>query len=78
MTGWWVAESLDADAAGQATFYGCLDKIGREEGERLCGRSSVLAVILGALSPHPKIPFPAAEARAGLIPTFGATIIRDS
>jgi hypothetical protein len=29
-----IAESLDADAAGQAAFYGCLDKIGREEGER--------------------------------------------
>jgi hypothetical protein len=31
---WWIAEPLDADAAGQPTFYGCLDKIGREEGER--------------------------------------------
>jgi hypothetical protein len=29
-----IAEPLDADAAGQATFYGCFDKIGREEGER--------------------------------------------
>jgi hypothetical protein len=29
-----VAESLDADAAGQATFYGCFHKIGREEGKR--------------------------------------------
>ena len=29
-----MAESLDADAAGQATFYGCYDKIGCEEGER--------------------------------------------
>lgn len=29
----WIAESLDADAAGQATFYGSLDKIRREEGE---------------------------------------------
>jgi len=30
----WIAQSLDADAAGQATFYGCFDKIGCEEGER--------------------------------------------
>ncbi len=29
-----IAEPLDADAAGQATFYGRLDKIGCEEGER--------------------------------------------
>ncbi len=29
-----IAESLDAYAAGQATFNGCLDKIRREEGER--------------------------------------------
>jgi hypothetical protein len=29
-----IAEPLYADAAGQATFYGCFDKIGREEGER--------------------------------------------
>jgi len=29
-----IAEPLDADAAGQATFYGRFDKIGREEGER--------------------------------------------
>jgi len=29
-----IAEPFDADAAGQATFYGGLDKIGREEGER--------------------------------------------
>src|ERR1700737_2620461 len=29
-----IAESLDADAAGQAAFYGFLDKIGRKEGER--------------------------------------------
>jgi hypothetical protein len=28
-----IAEPLDADAAGQATFYGCFDKIGCEEGE---------------------------------------------
>ena len=28
-----IAESLDADAAGQATFYCCFDKIGGEEGE---------------------------------------------
>jgi hypothetical protein len=32
--GWRIAEPFDADAAGQATFYGGLDKIGREEGER--------------------------------------------
>src|SRR5712675_1078694 len=30
----WIAEPLDADAAGQATFYGRFDKIGCEEGER--------------------------------------------
>src|SRR5882762_3582228 len=30
----WIAEPLDADAAGQATFYGCFDKIGCEKGER--------------------------------------------
>ena len=30
----WIAEPLDADAAGQATFYCCFDKIGCEEGER--------------------------------------------
>src|SRR5258706_8349776 len=29
-----IAEPLDADAAGQAAFNGCLDQIGREEGER--------------------------------------------
>jgi hypothetical protein len=29
-----IAEPLDADATGQATFYGCFDKIGSEEGER--------------------------------------------
>jgi hypothetical protein len=29
-----IAEPLDADAAGQATFYGCFDEIGCEEGER--------------------------------------------
>src|SRR5271167_3923346 len=29
-----IAEPLDADAAGQATFHGCLDKIRGEEGER--------------------------------------------
>ena len=29
-----IAEPLDADAAGQAAFYGCFDKIGGEEGER--------------------------------------------
>jgi hypothetical protein len=27
-----IAEPLDTDAAGQATFYGCFDKIGGEEG----------------------------------------------
>ena len=30
---WRIAETLDSNAAGQATFYGCFDKIGREEGE---------------------------------------------
>jgi hypothetical protein len=34
--GWRIAEPLDADAAGEATFYGSLDKIGSEEGERDC------------------------------------------
>src|SRR5258708_40103580 len=29
-----IAKPLDADAAGQATFYGCFHKIGREEGKR--------------------------------------------
>ena len=29
-----IAEPLDASAAGQATFYGCLNKIECEEGER--------------------------------------------
>jgi hypothetical protein len=29
-----IAEPLDADAAGQATFYGGFDKVGRKEGER--------------------------------------------
>ena len=29
-----IAQPLDANAAGQATFHGCFDKIGREEGER--------------------------------------------
>jgi hypothetical protein len=28
-----ITEPFDADAAGQATFDGCFDKIGREEGE---------------------------------------------
>jgi hypothetical protein len=32
---------------------------------RLCGRSPVLVVIFGALSPHPKIPFPAAGLERG-------------
>jgi hypothetical protein len=27
-----IAEPLDTDAAGRATFYGCLDKIRGEEG----------------------------------------------
>jgi hypothetical protein len=27
----------------------------------LCGRAHILATIFGALSPHPKIPFPAAS-----------------
>jgi hypothetical protein len=31
--GWRIAEPLDADAPGQTTFYGGLDKVGREEGE---------------------------------------------
>jgi hypothetical protein len=31
--GWRITEPLDADAAGQATLYGGLDKVGREEGE---------------------------------------------
>ena len=29
-----IAESLDTDATGQATFHGCFDKTGCEEGER--------------------------------------------
>ena len=29
-----IAEPLDADAAGQATFYGSFDESGRKEGER--------------------------------------------
>jgi hypothetical protein len=29
-----IAEPFDADAAGQATFYCCFDKVGCEEGER--------------------------------------------
>ena len=29
-----IAKPLDADAAGKATFYGCFDKVGCEEGER--------------------------------------------
>jgi hypothetical protein len=28
-----IAEPLDSDAAGQATFYCCFDKIGGEEGD---------------------------------------------
>jgi hypothetical protein len=31
-----IAEPLDADATGQATFYGSFDKIGCKEGERDC------------------------------------------
>ena len=30
----WITEPLDADAAGQATFHRCFDKVGCEEGER--------------------------------------------
>jgi len=30
----WIAEALDADTAGQATFYGCFNKVGCQEGER--------------------------------------------
>ena len=29
-----IAETLDADAAGQAAFYSSFNKIGREESER--------------------------------------------
>jgi hypothetical protein len=29
-----IAKPLDADAAGEATFYRCFDKIGGEESER--------------------------------------------
>ena len=29
-----IAKPFYADAAGQATFYGCLDKVGCQEGER--------------------------------------------
>jgi hypothetical protein len=29
-----IAEPFDADASGQATFYGCFDKVGCQEGER--------------------------------------------
>src|SRR3977135_1420735 len=29
-----IAEPFDADATGQATFYGSFDKVGCEEGER--------------------------------------------
>ncbi len=29
-----IAETLDADTAGQATFHGSLDKIGRKKRER--------------------------------------------
>jgi hypothetical protein len=29
-----IAEPLDADAAGEATFYRCFDKVGGKEGER--------------------------------------------
>jgi hypothetical protein len=29
-----ISETLDTDAAGQATFHRCFDKIGGEEGER--------------------------------------------
>src|SRR6266403_6008386 len=40
----------------------------------LCGRSTALAAVFGALSPHPKIPFPAAgfghEIRPHLRPQF--------
>jgi hypothetical protein len=28
-----IAEPLNAEATGEATFYGCFDKIGGEEGE---------------------------------------------
>ena len=28
-----IAKPFHADAAGQATFYGCLDKVGCQEGE---------------------------------------------
>ena len=29
-----IAKPLNADATGQATFYGCFNKVGCEEGER--------------------------------------------
>jgi hypothetical protein len=32
--GRWITEPFDTDAAGQAAFYGCFDKIGREESQR--------------------------------------------
>src|SRR5712671_5454179 len=40
----------------------------------LCGRSPALAAVFGALSPHPKIPFPA----AGLGTKSGRTCSRNS
>jgi hypothetical protein len=49
----------------------------------LCGRPRILVAVFGALSPHPKIPFPAAvverEVRTRLKPYSGfcAAVIRD-
>ena len=45
----------------------------------LCGRSRILVVIFGALSLHPKIPFPAPaierEVRAQLKPNYGCAAV---
>src|SRR5258705_10769450 len=50
----------------------------------LCERSPILVAILGGLSPHPKIPFPAAgfgqrnpAALAAVIPVHRRAVLRD-
>jgi hypothetical protein len=42
----------------------------------LCGRSRILVAVFGALSPHPKIPFPAVGLEREVRPRF-APVIRD-
>src|SRR6478736_3790703 len=47
-----IAKPFDTDATGQATFYGCFDKIGCEEGERDCHVDVTNAALLAGTKLH--------------------------